>query len=626
MNRPHQTLAVDDRERASLRYRPGLDIKLGLHCRFVFAGHFISIGQNIGDHANDPRILLFRAGHILVGTIDRFLGLIFDRGDGGLDRQQLHQAFWLNVAAGTDLLFHFADPVLGFLTANRENQCPGDIEHQIEALAKQLGRQLFVPAHQQKNVAGGHQVPGQALDKADGLGGVAGGDRMIDGLGHVAVGREPFRRPAMKLVAPPVGQFFKLGQQKIPQQQMQPGPTLLVLKRQEQRQVLDHVFDDRRRIVAAEDRVAKFRAESLEYGRTNQPFPFPRVELFVNDLADVPGNLLGAGAQPVNDFTDRLAVVFLERLAGKVEAGHPAFGDPVKPVDIAQSQIAKPLQPKQFRRFLDVEADVADIDFLQSTRGPQPGQREIRWPATGQHKMKIGRGVMCQLLENLSRALRLQQMHVIEHDEHLGIQPADPVDDEADRMIGRQIAGRQNRCAISRSLAQYSGPLHRPQNVGDKLGNLIVTFIEAQPGNAMALHQQPLTPAGKQGGLAIARRRRDHGDGELLEALEEALQMGALGNHRWSQPRGQKPGFDQHAKMVPCACASVQTSRHACRVGAAGTVHGRGVRRPPWLSAPTLNRASLSNSDNRFRPSPPAARGRRRRPQPRQSPAPGTGP
>ena len=249
-----------------------------------------------------------------------------------------------------------------------------------------------------------------------------------------------------------------------------------------------------------------------------------------------------------------------QRRHRRFRQGHPGYGR---------------LPPQQRRRLVRGEPQLRGAQLDQLPAAPQPGQRQRRVAAAGQHQVQSRRPVLEQEPERGVHSLGVNQVIVIEHQQSLA----------RIRLDGQFVDQRGHQTLVRRRRGR---PEQRPHPVGEAPSHLV------QRGHTMApesrrvvvagVQRQPChrrlaspSPVGQQDRLAISCRGADQHQ-PALQALVEAfrqpraryqvrarpghMQLGgqqdiSLGGHlRW----GRK-GRHNHIPTLPGIAASNRARR-----------------------------------------------------------------
>jgi hypothetical protein len=187
----------------------------------------------------------------------------------------------------------------------------------------------------------------------------------------------------------------------------------------------------------------------------------------------------------------RVAVA-LKGQGGQLEPGRPAPG----PVLQGGHGRRRQLGPEG-GRLLGGQAQVGGAQLGELAAGPQPGQGQRRVGPAGQHQPQPGRAVLEQEPERGVHRPSLDQLVVVDHQQHLARLGGQLVDQGGDQPLERRRGRRaQQRGELLGELRLH--PVQGGQGVAPEPCRVVVAGVQRQPG------QRPPGggPAGQQGGPA----------------------------------------------------------------------------------------------------------------------------
>ena len=238
---------------------------------------------------------------------------------------------------------------------------------------------------------------------------------------------------------------------------------------------------------------------------------------------------------------------------GQLQPGDPALGAGFQRSHVAVGKRQTHYSIKKLGRFDRGELQVGGAQLGQLAARPQPGQRQRRVLAGGDHQVHRRRQMLEQKGEGVVDGFGVDEVVVIEHQ------------DEAVRDGGDLIEqGRQNRLDGGRLRGLERGRRPRPDvgrdglqrrdEVRQKAGRVIIRFVQRQPDRRPAATGGPLTDqrrlaeAGGSGdkGQFVARRQ------PLVQSLDQA-RAGDCFRRWWGGIEFGNKDWDGH-ELIIIAC------------------------------------------------------------------------
>ncbi|MNZ76383.1 hypothetical protein D3C78_948860 [compost metagenome] len=302
-------------------------------------------------------------------------------------------------------------------------------------------------------------------------------------------------------------------------------PLLLAVHRQQEQVGALQLFEHCPAVVAAGHGVAQRGVELPEDAGLQQELAaflgLPGKDV----LGEVLGQLQVGAGERGNEVG--LVVAALERQAGQIEAGDPAFGAFVEGGDIGVAQVQFTLVADELHGLFKGEAQVARLDLQQLAARADAPQADARRRARGHRQRAAARQRIEQLLDEAEHLGVLQHLELVEDGDERSFAAGDQV-----QQVLALLAAARRRLGIRGQ--------DGAQAVADQQGEtlqVVVGGIQVDPQGRLAGGQAALPELLEQGGLAEAGGGADEDQLRrpgILHLLEQSRprQMGAGGVRR----------------------------------------------------------------------------------------------
>ena len=302
-----------------------------------------------------------------------------------------------------------------------------------------------------------------------------------DGRGAVQLGH-PLRVQPLQVGAQQVGEQVVVA----------PPATLLVERDQEQAGPL-HRLQHLLAVGAPDDRIAERAGQPLQDRRLQQERP----QLLGLPLQHLLGQVVQHEPVAAGELLDEPGDVgaSLQRQRGQLQPGRPALGALAQRRDDRVRQIAPDRHAQQLGRLAGVNRRSRGAQLGQLPAGPQPGQRQRRVAAAGQHQVQRGRQVVQQELQRPVHLRRVDQVVVVDDQRHVVGCRGELVDQ---RRHGR---GERRRRGAGDQRTDPLGdpgphPVQRGGDVAPEPHRVVVARVQRQPGDRPPVGAAPSRPAG----------------------------------------------------------------------------------------------------------------------------------
>ena len=317
---------------------------------------------------------------------------------------------------------------LGRLHPVAEQSQPRLGQQQPRPRAGQPGGQRRKPPLQGRVLAAQEKRVGVPLDQPRRPGRVLGGQRVAHRVVGEALiltpgGRGPVQRhdPAGPLLLQP-------GAEQAGEQVMVTPPAAdLIQRHQEQARPL-HPLQHRPAISAAGDRITQPAGQAFQQRGFQQEAAHLLVLAVQHLLGQVVQHITVAAAErrhePGGIGLPR------QRKGGQPQAGHPPLGAGGQSRHHRGGQVSTSRLAEQRRRLLLAEPQVGGAQLGQLPASPQPGQRQRRIGPAGQHQVQARRQVLQQERQRHVHRPGVDQVIVIQDQQHLAVGPGGQVVDQ----------------------------------------------------------------------------------------------------------------------------------------------------------------------------------------------------
>ena len=183
--------------------------------------------------------------------------------------------------------------------------------------------------------------------------------------------------------------------------------------------------------------------------------------------------------------------------------------------------------------------------FGQLAACPQPGQRQRRVAAAGQHHGYPGRPVLDQERERLVHLRRADQVVVIQDEQ--GLVRSQVVDQRRDQPLERRGRGRAEQRGHPFA-GPGAGPVQRGHRVVPEPGRVVVPRVQRQPRGREPAAPGPIS---QQDRLAVPGRPADQ-DQPPRQAPLQACRQPRPRDHARPRPRHMQLGGEQDIRSRGC--------------------------------------------------------------------------
>ena len=377
--------------------------------------------------------------------------------------------------------------------------------------------------------------------------------------------RGPGRSVALQLRHLPRAFGLQPGAKQVGEQVVVAPPAAHLIQRHQEKACRLDLLQQRLAAGAAGDRIAQFSRKPPQH-RGLQQEGADRLGLLFEHLLGQEVQHVAVAAGERGHEPGHVALP-AQRQASELEAGGPAFGAAGQRGHgrIRQAAFgARPYLGQQSRRLTRREPQIGGAQLGQLPAGPQPGQRQRRVGAAGQHQVQPGRAVLQQELDRSVHGRGLDDVVVVENQHRVGTGIGGQLVDERghQRLEGSGCGRAEQRAQPSIEARAY--PVHRGHHMTPEPGRVVVPGVQRQPGRPGRDGAGPSRPAAPSCRSRRARR---------------PAPAHAPGCHR----------------AGPSAAGAVHVQA-AIRAGAAWWPAGHRVPLPPWPGLPRRTQPSLTRT------------------------------
>jgi len=346
--------------------------------------------------------------------------------------------------------------------------------------ADQLGGQPRHPAVDRRTLGTAQQRVEMPLDQPGGPDLVAGGQGMPDGVVDQPVALVPGRRGLVQPAHPLRPGLPQAGAQQIGEQMVVTPPAALPVQRHQEQVGPFGLLEQPLAVGPGTDGVAERARQPLQH-RCLQQDVAQRRRLPVQHLLGQVVEHIPVAAREGGHKAGRVGVS-IQREDGELQAGDPSLGAARDGGQAGRRQLQPGGLPQQGGGLLHGEAQVVLAQLGQLTAGPQPGQRQRRVGAAGQHQPQHRRRPIQQQGETGVDRWRLDELVVVQQERDL-LGPGDQLVDEGghDRLQRGRLGPAEQR---GDPLANVDPrPVQRRDDIPPEPHRIVVSGIQRQPGD-----------------------------------------------------------------------------------------------------------------------------------------------
>ncbi len=267
--------------------------------------------------------------------------------------------------------------------------------------------------------------------------------------------------------------------------------------------VLDEVLEHCVRIRSAGQQVAQLGVEPVEYGRDLEELQLvrlqPEEQLLVEVAADI---AMSSQLALIDDFRCALP----KRVSGEREADSPALRRLEQLADHLLGAV-DPVRGVEEGAGLGLgEAEVIAVDLGHLTLGAESVPGQVALVTATHHDAQVVRSASNQILERRPHQRIAQPVHVVEHDDDLGVGRGNGLGDVPERCDGHMVD----------HVAQHRRELLR------ETPRVVVLVIAVDPGDDDVA--ETVRPRRQRCGLAVAGTSRHQQDAGVGDPVEERVE------------------------------------------------------------------------------------------------------
>ena len=280
-------------------------------------------------------------------------------------------------------------------------------------------------------------------------------------------------------------------------------PAAHVVQRFEEQVGLLDRLQHRLAVRAPGDCVTERAGVALQDGRLEQELTYLCGLAFEHLFGQVVEDIAVA---PGERFDERFDIgVVVERHGCELQPGSPSLGAGRQPRDDRVIERRSDHIAQQFACFLCCESQVSGAQLRQFAAPVEECERERRVGARSQEHVKTYRRVLQEVRHGVVHGHGVDDVVVVENEEHVVRLERQFVDHLADQTIERSRSGcTEERCEFRGDPRPH--PVERGDNVAPEPDRIVLSCVERHPPNFASAR---LTPVGQQRGLSEAGRRAD---------------------------------------------------------------------------------------------------------------------
>jgi hypothetical protein len=385
-----------------------------------------------------------------------------------------------SVAGGGERPLGVGEQRLGLVHAAHDHRPDRLRQAQPWPGADQLGGQRRHPPVDRRALGAVQQGVEVLLDQAGGPDPVAGGQGVADGVVDQPVALVPGRGRAVQPGHPLRVGLRQAGAEQVGEQVMKAPPAALPIQRDQEQVGPLGLLQQLLAVGAAGDRVAQRPRQPLQH-RGLQQQGTEWLRLAVQHLLGEVVQHVPVAAGERRHEPGRVGMA-LQRQPGKLQTGDPPFGAGRQGGHAVGGQVEPGGLAQQRGRLVLGEAQVALAHLGELAAGPQPGQRQRRVGAAGQHQPQAGRRALQQQGEAAVDRRRLDEVVVVQHQRQLSGPGDQLVDDGGHHRLQRgRLGPAQQR---GEPLADRDPrPVQRGGDVAPEPHRVVVAGVQRHPGD-----------------------------------------------------------------------------------------------------------------------------------------------